>query len=743
MSKREKSRARTVADPIDAFGTMHQPRTEGEVFSELATLCRSPGFIHAIARMCLTDNMIGYVGEATPEDMLKLYGSSKLARNEVNVLIGLWAKGAMDFAEPSLEAIDDYVRKSRSLSDEIHQAMNAPIGASMREFFAGVQDGVTPVPSPISSGASMREAIFYGGESAFAFQYRDFAPARYGADDAWIVKNMGFSMTEAAIVARSVARIIDQHASEANAEARGDFDKINSPLDIFTFSLDEVALLAKVPSDVCERVLRAFSYPEGDSNKQFVKVDARNTAAILPVLHRGDRYVLFNSVDLYEVLYQAPYFWMLGDKPYGPTAADNRGNFTEKFAHSQLVSVFGASRTMLNVKMMRSSDVAGEIDVLVVFAKIAIVLQAKSKQLTAAARQGSQKQIRDDFTAAVQNACDQGMDCAKMLLDPSIKLIGPDGEPIARPDVEKVFVVCLVADHYPSLAAQVRQYLKFEPLAHVAAPLVIDVFLLDAMVEMLNSPLHFLNYIDRRCSYADKLMSSHELNILGFHLSHNLWISEEANLFQLWDDFGIHLELSMLARREGLAAPWTPPGLLTLLDKTSLGRLLKSIERQSDPGMIELGFEILRMSSDSVEQVSAAIDQISRLARLDGQTHDFTVQMKNGAGLTFHSSSRPDDAAQAHLLDHCTRRKYLQCAPRWFGIVIDPSSGSMRFGVMFAYPWAKDDGLEMATAHMNRKSNASRNDLRKIVGHPAQIKVGRNNPCCCGSGKKSKRCCRY
>ena len=43
----------------------HDPRPEGEIFAELATLCRSPGFIYAIARMCLIDIMIGYIDEAT------------------------------------------------------------------------------------------------------------------------------------------------------------------------------------------------------------------------------------------------------------------------------------------------------------------------------------------------------------------------------------------------------------------------------------------------------------------------------------------------------------------------------------------------------------------------------------------------------------------------------------------------------------------------------------------------------
>lgn len=45
-----------------------------------------------------------------------------------------------------------------------------------------------------------------------------------------------------------------------------------------------------------------------------------------------------------------------------------------------------------------------------------------------------------------------------------------------------------------------------------------------------------------------------------------------------------------------------------------------------------MGLEILEMSRASVER-GAAINQILRLARLNGQTDDFTANMKNRAGL--------------------------------------------------------------------------------------------------------------
>ena len=61
----------------------------------------------------------------------------------------------------------------------------------------------------------------------------------------------------------------------------------------------------------------------------------------------------------------------------------NRGNFTEDFSVSRLKSVFGNNRVFQGVNILEKKGViAGEIDVLVLFANRAIVLQAKSKKLT-------------------------------------------------------------------------------------------------------------------------------------------------------------------------------------------------------------------------------------------------------------------------------------------------------------------------------------------------------------------------
>ena len=55
-----------------------------------------------------------------------------------------------------------------------------------------------------------------------------------------------------------------------------------------------------------------------------------------------------------------------------------------------------------------------------------------------------------------------------------------------------------------SLAFQARQFLEVKESETIKPPFVIDVFALDVIAEMLDSPLRFLSYVNRRTGYADR-----------------------------------------------------------------------------------------------------------------------------------------------------------------------------------------------------------------------------------------------
>lgn len=565
---------------------------------------------------------------------------------------------------------------------------------------------------------------------------------KYGRDDAWLVAHKGFSIQDGSAVVKAVGAILNDRPIE-NMKAMRVLPKEQwTYLPGQMFSAAEVADRAGLAKDLVERILMAFVLPNGECNAHFVTPYDFNAISAFPLIMTNGRYILFNIYNLTESLYQSPFHWMWADKAYRPTASAHRGQFTEEFSYERLASVFGEQHVFANVNIsLTKGAIAGEIDVLVVFGNLVIVLQAKSKQLTIAARKGNDKQLQTDFAQAIQTSCDQGYSCAHLFLDPKATLARADGVEVKLPpEIKKIYVICIVADHYPALSFQARQFLKFELTERVAAPFVMDVFLLDAMTEMLDSPLHLLSYIDRRTTYDDRLMASHELNILGYHLKKNLWIEEKADLMLLHDDFGTELDLSMIVRRENAAGPWTPDGILTRLQATTLGRMVKQIDAHPNAAVIGFGFMILSMSGAAVVGLSKTIDEMARRSKADRKNHDMTAPLSDGSvGFTVHCNYDPISVATKSLELHCHRRKYTSKANSWFGVCLNPDDMSMRFGLSLDFAWKFDAAMEELTKDMRQLEKFGPKELKTLLKQP---KIGRNAPCLCGSGKKSKNCCR-
>jgi hypothetical protein len=377
---------------------------------------------------------------------------------------------------------------------------------------------------------------------------------------------------------------------------------------------------------------------------------------------------------------------------------------------------------------------------LVLFGNRAIVLQAKSKRLTLEAKKGNDGKIRDDFKKSIQDSCDKGYAYARLLGNAKYTLKDASSREIATPmGLKEIYVLCVISDHYPALSFQARQFLKFETTDRTPPPFVLDVFMLDAMTEMLDSPLQMLSYVNRRTKYSDRLMASHELTILSYHLKKNLWLDDEFDMVMMHDDISTDLDLAMLVRRDNIPGKRTPDGILTRFATTTLGRFVKQIETKPDPATIDLGFMLLTLGEDTVTEVSKGIDELANRARRDGKNHDLTIGLgRGGTGFTVHCNNDPINVAGPRLQAHCHTRKYTERAETWFGVCVLPSDTSLRFGLNLNFKWERNDEMDDLTQNMAKPGKLP--DLLKTP-IAAKMKVGRNERCPCGSGKKYKKCC--
>lgn len=711
-------------------------REEKAIFNDLANLCSSSGYAHVIAYLCFRDYTIGYSEQLAPSSMAHQFSWEKLVRNEVSTLIGLMFKTEIDLALPKPEILDSMIQRTELLLKEMHQSLITPLTVVLNP-----SDNEQDDLNPFTQGSFLRETVFYSGESAYNFQYRGFSLKKYAKDNDWFQANKGFTIEDANTVLSCIENIQNEKILNQLKSLEGVDPHNWTMLPAFIFTAKEIAKHSGIRKSIVDKILEAFIPPNGMRNQEFNALNDFNITNAYPLIYlNNDEYLLFLNYSLTEALYETPYYWLSNDKNYIIKAMKHRGEFTEEFSAEKLKLVFGKHRVFSNIKLIdRKMPKRGkkqEIDVLVVFGDRAIIVQAKSKRLSLDAKKGNDNSIKDDFKKSTQSAYDQGLLCAKLLTDENYKLIDAEANEITiSKQFKEIYIFCVISDHYPALSFQARQFLKYEKTSNIMLPFVMDIFLLDVMTEMLQSPLYFLSYINRRTQYLEKILATKELIILSYHLKKNLWINKKFDLINLDDDICMDLDVAMMVRRLGISGEATPDGILTRIKDTAVGNLIREIEQSEDPITIDLGFMLLTLSEETLTQINKGIEAIVDLTKKDRKPHDFTV-IVDGIGITIHCNYNSTAIASSKLQGHCEIRKYIGKANKWFGICITPDNSALRLGLELDYPWQVSD--EMDALVKDFKTNKKHKSMTKFKGTG---KIGRNEKCPCGSGIKFKKCC--
>ena len=706
------------------------PRPENAIFADLERLCRAPGYVYALAVICVQNDWVAAAGSLTANAFSHLYAGSHLIRPEVSALIYLLARHPIDHTRPSIRVVQEYVQRTHLLLKELHSAIAF-------ESFA-------PLVARASSGQNLstddlisRETLLYSGDTAYHFQYLHLAKERYRNDTIWFKQAHAPSVDE---IHRTLASIVRVQQNKARRTLTS--QSAQSPallLDIFTFTVDEVSVDCQMDPSIVRRVTDLFALSPQATRFSVLRIDDFNPISAWPLLLRHeDTFVLFQFYTLMESFYVSPAYWMRDDSAYAGTASANRGKAAELLARDSLTPVFGKTRVYTNVDIYRGRNRLGEVDVLVAYADRLILFQAKAKGLTLAARRGDNREIRSDFQKAIQDSYDQAHRCALAILDPSNRVFTANGDSLnLRWPIKEIYPVCIVADHYPALSWQTRQFLAVHRSKKILAPLTLDIFALDTILEFLATPAEFLNYLCLRARFREKSIANIEHTFLSYHLKRNLWIDQDYDYVMLEDDISQDLDAAMCVRRLGVNGAETPDGILTRMRDTVFGRIVDCLRCHEHPATICLALFLLQCSSDVWRQMDLAIGSLRREVSANAESRSISsVVGESGVGLTVKCVSSHGVPPVESLRDTCTAHKYKRRVGMWVGVIVSASDGIVRDVVCLEYPWRRSP--EMEHRLVERREHTSILGVRTASGLRA---VGRNAPCPCGSGKKSKKCC--
>ncbi|MFJ5392940.1 SEC-C metal-binding domain-containing protein [Pectobacterium sp. CHL-2024] len=691
-------------------------KTEAEVFSELESLCTSHGFIHGLALLSCMNNITPYEGELGSKDMQHLYEKERLIRTEISTVAGLLLKSEINTNYPG-----------RDVLSKLCEDVNASLAVLHSAMFSAEKDDDY-------DNTMIKESIFYAAESSYDFQYLDMAEEKYSLDDSWFLENMGFTCVDMVSVGRCIESIMGRRISDFLRGGQGILN--DQVLNAYELPIDQIATETGIDDIKVRTIVDLFSSNEL-SNENFQGVSDFNIFNARPIIHAGNKHYCFSAYSLAQSIYETPFFWMNDDKKYRSISAQHRGQFVEDYVYKKMTSVFGAENVFKNVYIVNgNNETLGEIDVLVFFSDSVIIYQAKSKKLTIEARKGNGNAIQKDFQGAIQDAYDQGVSCAQLIVSGASLADQKFNRFNLTSSISRCYIVPIISEHYPSLSFQVRQYLNTTITNEIYPPFIMDVFLLDVLTEFLNTPLYFLSYIDRRSTYNMRVFSSHELTIFSLHLKQNLWIDNECDMFMLHDDICVDLDIAMLVRRRGITGKRTPDGILTLHQDGFVRKIIKSLESENHKLAMELGLLLLFLDSDAIEGINQIAKKTIFLSSIDKKHHDFSTVVED-TGFTVHCNYYSKDIAEKQLHEHCIKRKYITKCKKWIGIHVRPKTYDVNYGLMLDFDWEYSSEIESIIT-----PNRLQNTLVNVGGVMTQAKrPGRNDPCFCGSGKKYKKCC--
>lgn len=717
-------------------------RTEQEVFADLESLCKEDGFIYAYSILCTRDNfMIKKLGDESLDSIQKWYSPERLIRNELNTLQGLMIKRKQELDPIDTDRIMIQVARADSLLKEIHDSMTFH-PENMKLMVDSWGRGESFSDSLLQNPNMLRETIFYSSESAYDFQYKEFAKLKFFHDKEWLSRNKGFDAEEAVLIVDSLIEITKYNIENLHSKKMCP----SSMLDIYKIDIDALASKTNLSNEKISSFINTMTSIK--ENVNFKCISDMNESKITPIVKIGSNYYLFHHYTLLEAIYESPMFWIRDeDKKYLKTAEKNRGTYTEDLTKSILIKIFGEDNVYSNIDIFdekKSKTKIGEIDLLVIFGGKALIFQAKSKALTLQARRGNIDILKSDFFKGIQKAYNQAVECSVALHKGAVILKDENGNKIdLKTRLTRFYPITITSEYYPAITFQSNQFLKrTSDYSYINEPFVMDVFFLDILSEFLDSPLYFISYIDRRSNYFDTFIASSEYPILSHHLKTNLWLDGEYSVGFLDESLAADLDDAILARRSDWQGKKTPTGILTKYQNTFFEKIIKAIETKDYEKSVDFGLSLLKLSEKAINDFNLSIKTLVNRTKQDNKTHDFSLFFEK-FGLTCHVANITNKAefeeASIRLQYHIDVKKYIKKSKFWYGILINASNNEAILISMMDFEWKKDLEFEKNIPQELAENKQSINikDFRKEINK----KIGRNDPCICGSGKKYKKCC--
>lgn len=772
--------------------------TKEIILSQVKELVKSKGFIYALSLIISEDFHVSI------EHLHQINYRDRLSSKEISLLLGFLIQDKIDFSFPDKpEVFISLKKETYRLMKELHDSFMIPFFDRLKEDIENpknISDYRTALKEFFGNGESMTEPIFYSGTGLYDFQYLEFLEQKYRKDKEWLWINRRFDAQNAIRIVERIKDILHEKSKKIEYRAiketlpdivdklkkkkskkisEEEINLFTEPLVFFqyaklfseniqfekctndddirkegwkSFYQGIVDLFVIRKSDFDEELdfdtfLNNFSIkPMSDENAQFGTIGNYNKVNSNPIIDLGDgRYYIPSSFFISEAVFESPFYWMFNDKKYKDQAGKNRGDFGEEISFNFLKNVFGAKRTYKSVKIQslealnstkrRKDDT--DIDVLCILGSKALCVQVKSKKLTELAKTGDDKALNKDFQGAVQDAYDQGIVSRREILNKRAKFIDQAGNELKLSEgINEVYILCITTENYPSLAHQA--HILLDKKNDEPYPLVITIFDLELICHYLHDPYDFLYYVRQRIDLMDHFKATEEITYLGYHLVEKLWRFDEASHVTLCTDLGQLIDRNFFPYKAGIQTTSSEDKIGNRWRNDRFDQLCNELKTLKQPKITDIIFHLYDWCGKAREDLVNFIVITRRKTIIEDRNSNFSMPPEEDislrVGITYFAANSDDrNYLKDKLLFLSDIRKYKDKGDIWIGLGSLKNSPNMIDLVVYS------DGKWEYDPYLEKESQILNNSKKTFIG--LDNKIGRNDKCPCGSGKKHKFCC--
>lgn len=768
-------------------------RSREEVISDIKALISKPGYIYSLCLILFEDFHMSL------EKLGTINYRERISVKEAAFILGYLIQNEIDCTYPeSVEALIENKKLTYTLLRELHNTFFTPQREMIQDMLSNQQKGICLEPSFskfdfFTKDGSMQESIFYSGDGVYDFQYLEYLPLKYRYDEEWLKEKRDFLFQQVIGITKSIKEIQQGKANKVGIIDLRDYELQNNlKKDIQGKNKDKkleeiltqmefaqfYPLFPPIPDDTnlsdiekeelweanwhifydnlldlfildsnylskiegINNYLSNFGLASNEYNNLFKTVGDFNIINSKPIIQLSDgKWFLPVFYLLAEAVYESPYYWMCEDNEYKSRALHNRGKVGEEIVCDLLRPVFGKKNVFPSVKIKKTKErTITDIDVLVIIGNKALCVQVKSKKMTLAARRGEVDALVRDFKGAFQNAYEQGLTCCNYLKSKECTFLDENGNKLTIPEyINDVYILCVTTENYPAIP-----YCSFVLLDKKDTnpnPLFLSVFDLELLAHYLKKPYEFMYYIKQRTILMDYFWADEEIVFLGYHLLHKLWRDPKYHRKSLDTDFGSAIDRNYYPYKLGLQDKLSveTDGIANSWHNIEFEQLCTELISKNIPGAIDIIFALLDLDGVSRDNLLKYIKQTKQKTQEDRGVHSFTMPADRQFGISFvsiNTMSKDDLESQTSVYAHI--RKYISKADSWLGLGSYPFSPNIIDCFYYdANPWEYNEEDEQACADFRSRHNT------KIRSINRDKRIGRNDPCPCGSGLKYKKCC--